>query len=494
MLELEEELGSYIDITMKNSAEIARLQQETVEQRDQIGMLEKDLHLNNLDIQHLTYQQNQMTKTVEECCNFEEHTKTSLTKLDKRIRHLRKYSDVLFEKVSNLNKNYTKVDEQLADLKNSTAFVLNNQNVKTDIFKNSLPDENAPMTESIGQFFQTFEGSGQLEEEYLISNLVTTGKTVIETTSGEELGSGDTLYDKTDLQSEINTHGAQIGLLQKLYNDMLRITMKLETKVSSIQLGDFMQQLQTSVVNMTQNIITMEQWKVASSHIVNSTQTNQNHIMDLTHMIVNNTNKIGDLYWKSSSTQQLAQQQFNVLRMHIIQMNNSLQDMQEELQKQKRKNQEKPLYTNEFPGEQNMANLKSRLDNLALQVLFSDNRLSRLESSVLNESLFSCQKHGTDMYQNNKITRIEQEISQTKETTILLKDMVKRLDHGLYMVHSKSKNNSMTMKQLGTYGKKLEQYIPIIDAIQREILHFKYQLPTGKYGLIFPLYFYDKNV
>lgn len=55
-------------------------------------------------------------------------------------------------------------------------------------------------------------------------------------------------------------------------------------------------------------------------------------------------------------------------------------------------------------NEQQEAVLTSRLDDLALQLVYSDNRLSHVETRMLNASLSTCRKSNSDLYQVSLIT------------------------------------------------------------------------------------------
>ncbi|KAK3088877.1 hypothetical protein FSP39_024886 [Pinctada imbricata] len=330
------------------------------------------------------------------------------------------------------------------------------------------------------------EGSGELDQEGYLYPAGPSGPDV-------EMGSGsDFPIDKShkyylkiqDFIQEIKVRDLEISGLHDLYFDLEDQMERMESRLTSIQLGHFMEKLQQSLVNFTQNVITLDQWRTASADIVNSTQLNQQQIQGLTRMILNNTNHLSDLEWKVTNVNSLSYQQFNVLRMHVIQLNNTVQDIKEDLQKRKKvqghhhQNHHRNNLGNHLPPQTNLDVILSRLDDIGLQIVFNENRISKLEIQILNRTLSECQKFNNDRHQDDRILFLERNKRTLEEKIAKTNEIIKRLDHGVYRVYSMARNHtdmlSTVFKDLGRFA----TYVPLIISSQGEIDNFRLHLPT----------------
>jgi len=242
----------------------------------------------------------------------------------------------------------------------------------------------------------------------------------------------DNYVEKSDFEEENKQLRVMLNHYVSKSDTMTKTVQELEEKVASIKLGSFVQILQDSLMNFTQNVITLDQWKVSSNQIVNTTLYNHDQIIKLTNMVIENQGQGHDLMWKVNNHEMLVDQQYNILRMYIIRLNNSLEDMREHIKKlengqtrtvnnnnfqyhsgfygnlnsnQYRDNvqfesKDDQDYENQSSDEANRNNggpslhpdivktLMSRLDQLGLQIVFNQNRIANMEVKVYSQMSF----------------------------------------------------------------------------------------------------------
>lgn len=375
-------------------------------------------------------------------------------------------------------------------------------------------------------------GSGDFHDDIIPSFHKDSDIHASEKTDTGEHGSGETIYEgsgetvdgqstvlppfiNVDLSSYVKREEFQhentilkemLGMYVNHYTNLTTKIKEMDMRITNIQLGNFMQSLQESLINFTQNVITLDQWKVSSTQIVNSTLSNQDQINKLTNMVVENSDKMADLRWKISSNELLSSQQFNILRMYVIRLNNSLEDMKEHISEIEKKmskyvhsgNQYNGFYGYQsafHPGNQPAGSLEngtnndipqdkfitlmSRLDELGLQVVFNQNRLGNLEVKLLNESLFTCRKYNMDSYQDSQLATHETVLKSNANSLMLIHELVKELDDTVQALNSEMKLNSKRIRTTTSKLNSLHKIIPAMVMIKKEVDHFKLQLPTG---------------
>lgn len=391
---------------------------------------------------------------------------------------------------------------------------LTNQNQEYSLTTQKLPiNQNYHTNIEIVEF-----GSGDYHDDIALQPEESTR----EAESGET-GSGETIYESSgevdkettilppfvDLSKfvEISEFQRENEILKEMLGvyitQNLNLTVQLqeiETRVNSIQLGKFMHNLQNSLINFTQNVITLDQWKVSSSQIVNSTLTNQDQINKLTAMVIGNSDKVADMTWKLSSHEHLSHQQFSILKMHIIRLNNSMEDMKEQINDLEKKQTKVPLTGYHFGGyrsafgpssgeqsdtqsdipEDRFITLMSRLDELGLQVVFNQNRLGNIEVKLLNESLYTCRKYNMDTYQDSQLSSHDNVIKSNTQAIYLTRDYVKELDKAIQDVNSEIKIQRQRVRTIYSNLQYLRGFIPAVRLLQKEVHHFKQQLPKGR--------------
>lgn len=342
---------------------------------------------------------------------------------------------------------------------------------------------------------RTDDPSGTIDPEFLIPKS-DVNKDWNEVGSGE-VGSGETMpvlpthshynfVKKGDLLLELQERDLEITTLLDMYDNLKKGLAVMEGRIHEIQLGNFMEHLQESFINFTQNVLTMDQWKMASGQLINTTQVNQQQISSLTNMIFNNSHFLRELEMKISNAQSLSYQQFTLLRIHIIQLNNTVQDMKEEWNRnwknrvQNTQSLPPPVHVHTIKnGHENLETLHSRIEDIALQVVYNENRIAKLEIKMLNESLSECKKVNADIYQDARIQHVENSMMKISEASEFIKKILTQVQQEMYQEYLVNRNQSEVINVIIQDIGKVDQILPQISSVQQQIYLYQQMLPQG---------------
>lgn len=483
-------------------ADIVQLKQTVAEMQIRLTRMEEMLDEQKIQFIQYNFEQNQLKSELMPYKKLKDSTRRSIRKMDK---NLTKYS----AKVEILSSQYQNLSESFFNLQHLHYKVIKSNEEKFVNFEKFINKSENHM--SPGQLFNELQskllkksrnftniisqdtefGSGEIETDYILSHKEEI-QNKVDTDSID--GSGEIPREKPhrhknyvaipEFRNELNLRDDEISNLYDIYYILYKQMSRVEDRLSSIHLGKFMEQLQNSLLNFTENVLTLDQWKMTSSGIINSTQFNHHQITTLSNMIVNNTNYLHNLEWKLTNIQSLGYQQFHLLRMHIIKLNNTVQDMKEEINKWHKNGHGTPNQNSQTNPvtmtTKNLDTLTSRVEDLALQIIYNENRIAKLEIKVLNESLLQCKKENTDIYQDSKILQVQKDVHKLAEGGMLAKNLIRNLDQAFYRLHTTNVNQSETIATLIKDTQTLGKYLPVIIDIQREIINYKFQLPKGK--------------
>ncbi|XP_070175817.1 protein scabrous-like [Littorina saxatilis] len=288
------------------------------------------------------------------------------------------------------------------------------------------------------------------------------------------------------LDAAVSKRDESLERVQGNVADLGTTVSRLAGQMASLRLSEFMERLQSSLVNFTHNVLTLEQWQLASEQLMNSTQRTQLKISHLASRVMEQAEMTSEVQMTSRNNQLLSERQYRLLQAHVIRLNNSLQDLQEHVsslgQAQPRTHDPTRLSAS-LPGsragnEQQEAVLTSRLDDLALQLVYSDNRLSHVETRMLNASLSTCRKSNSDLYQDANLLRIDQHMTGAQRDLALLKETVKRLDLGLYRLHGSAKSNQHAVRKVQGQIKDVHAVKAKVHMLRKEVDNLLFQLPS----------------
>ncbi|KAL8575678.1 hypothetical protein ACOMHN_055867 [Nucella lapillus] len=236
--------------------------------------------------------------------------------------------------------------------------------------------------------------------------------------------------------------------------------------------------------NFTCKVVTLDQWHTASQQMLNATERTQRRLAALESRVTDNAQMTSDLHLTSEEQRAMAQRQYRTLQTYVIQLNNSLQDLTErvDILDPSKSHPGRPPY-GPYSGSsskrrQQGAAMTSRLDNLALQLVYSENRLSHLETQVLNSSLNSCRKTNSDLYQDASLLRVDKQMSQAQRDIVTLKDTVKRLDLGLYRLHGNSKGTQEALRKVTGQVNDMAHTASKVEALKSEVDNLLFQMPV----------------
>ncbi|WAR30621.1 SCA-like protein, partial [Mya arenaria] len=411
------------------------------------------------------------------------------------------------------------VTNQKADiLTNEFKDLTNHHNSKIEIvefgsgeYEDELQSKYEEETNKIGEKYPKnkqnplFYGSGETIQE---------GSGEIGSGDTEELPPFDKIYftkyvEKTDFYKENMRLKIILNDYVEKYANMSQTLQNVESKLANIQLGNFMQNLQESIMNFTQNVITVDQWKLSSNQIVNSTLYNQDQVIKLTNMVLDSQDKVTDLNWKLYNNQMMSDQQLNILRMYIIKLNNSMEDLKEDIKKLERADSHvvnnkfqypsfygyqtgyKVQYSTHDETDLNQSEnddtdntkqgptvnsdtvqlIMSKLEELGLQIVFNQNRLGNLEVKILNDTLTSCRKFNMDTAQDTQLASHESIIKSNANSIILTHNLVRELEQIVKLNNRKIRGTENAVT-------RLQGIIPAMVAMKREMENFLETLPS----------------
>ncbi|KAL4219568.1 Fibroleukin [Mactra antiquata] len=554
--DLNKKLQTYHNEMMIGTAEVVQIRQLVTENYDKTVTLGEETQDNSILMEGMTLFQkeankeirrfkeykeraakrfHQLTNQVEKCQENVVQLQTDLKNITQEFRAIQHSQGNITSELNSLRDLswviQSDLNETISNITSccNTQPILTNQNAEystsNNKFQNPSNQKQAPskLTNHIeilnfgsGEVYDEYgsqleEGTNSIDLGNYYSNSENgSGETVSE--GSGELGSGDTelpplRYDLKDyihrdiFNAEKMKWEGNFMDLSMQYENITRFMEELDTRVRSIQLGNFMQNLQESLINFTQNVITLDQWKISSNQIVNSTIYNQDQIVKLTNMVVENADKVVDLNRKVANGDLLSSQQYMVLKRYVIQLNNSVEDIKEQLQLSERR--QHSLYNtqyqatyyrhqtgyhsseNRFEEDQstgpnnNLLNMmKSQLDDLGLQIVFNQNRLGNLEVKLLNESLYSCRKYNIDAYQDSQLANQELVIKSNTQSIMLIHNLVKELDDTVRSVYMQMKYTERKIKVTSGNLDSLRGIIPAMVGIKKEVDNFLFTLPT----------------
>ncbi|XP_046365878.2 uncharacterized protein LOC124141800 [Haliotis rufescens] len=539
---MERRTRQYRDTMIKAEAEVVQLRQHIVELRERFGAIEEQSTNIKLDITRLDFQQretkHEMTlvkdarpfeddhvfevrHNMSQLMSVKEDLFQSYVSLMEDVQGLRKKEKTNSDSISKLQNRYGNVVKILkVHVKDQRRHGRNVNRLELNQTNDSLVWTNEDLDSGDGSGDMSFEsrmsrpntgppdaeeGSGDgdgVDVDTLLPTLNTSSVNgvnvvdledrlqVLEQQVKGKLDNADREELEARIKDLLKTHDSYFEQeilkrdtdIENVEQQMVRMGEKIhgvESRVLSIQLGDFMQKLQESLINFTQNVITLDQWKMASDQIINSTQFNQQQIAQMTNMILNNSRAVGQMDWKMTDQRLLSDQQYRVLRMHIIRLNNSVQDLREHVEYLGSIKSGSPTTAHQQPGyTPPSGDVMSRVEDLALQIIYNENRIANLESKVLNQTLFQCQKSSKDLYQDGRLLTLEKEMSAMTSQGLLLSEMIKRVDRALYRVHSNCKNNTVFLHKLWSKAATWQLYMPIISLVQQEVTNLLTTVPT----------------
>lgn len=256
--------------------------------------------------------------------------------------------------------------------------------------------------------------------------------------------------------------------VERLQNIVLNLSLdlaKLENNVLSLQKNEEIVKTQQTVANFTQYMIALDQWRVSSPLIINTTQENQEQLDILGELILNNTNRLGKLEVKLIDHRYLMEHTEVTFERELHRINETLKKVRH------RTHHHDHAMTEELA--QQFEDLHSKLEQLG-------SRLINVEVKVLNSSLNTCSKQQADFYQDIKLKEMNKKLDKMQESILVHRETLTRTDRGLYRLHLDIKSHKDAIDTLKRESKKMSSYKPEFKAMQEEVTKFLHHLPQGK--------------
>ncbi|XP_076454962.1 uncharacterized protein LOC143289753 [Babylonia areolata] len=294
------------------------------------------------------------------------------------------------------------------------------------------------------------------------------------------------LKNRTErLEAALTERDGRLERVQSEMGDLGVSLSRLAGQVASFRLGELMDRVQTSWVNFSAGVVTLDQWELVNRQMVNTTERTQRRLTELGRRVADNAQVTSDLQMTLEEQRAMSERQYRVLQTHVIRLNNSLQDVREGMDavSSRKSYSDRPAHGRQLSGpsskrSQQGAVLMSRVDDLALQLVYSDNRLSRLETQLLNSSLSACRKSNSDLYQDASLLRVDQHLSEAQRDLVTLKDTVKRLDLGLYRLHGNSKATQEALRKVKGQVNDAVHVAGKVEALRTEVDNLLFQTPS----------------
>jgi paraquat-inducible protein B len=161
------------------------------------------------------------------------------------------------------------------------------------------------------------------------------------------------------------------------------------------------------------------------------------------------------------------------------------EDWNRKIHNKKTQNLPPPVYVHTIDnGNSNMETLKSRLEDIALQVVYNENRITKLELKIINESLLECKKANADIYQDAKIMQIENSVMKMSEASKMVKIILNQIRRELYQEFATNRNQSEVISIIIQDIGKIDKIIPRIAYLQDQIDFFQFMLPEGNFNTV----------
>lgn len=254
--------------------------------------------------------------------------------------------------------------------------------------------------------------------------------------------------------------------LTKIYDMFSNLSLEVRNFKNHIQSNDLeneIQHLQETTLNLTERVATIESMQMSESDLGSEPQSSEDAVQ-IAKMVANHTRKFQDMEHKLVMRQNNAfQKQHTSLQKHMLQLvNTSASNLQRTIDQIQNK------YDNK---------LNEKLKHMNREMHGVSDKVTSLETQILNVSLSSCQKVNNDLQQDIKLRDAEKNIMKLKAATSSNKDQIKRVEYRLYRMHHWMKNHTGILDILKTKTESLYQYMPMFDQMEEDIYNLRLHLP-----------------
>ncbi|XP_064616634.1 angiopoietin-related protein 1-like [Liolophura sinensis] len=253
--------------------------------------------------------------------------------------------------------------------------------------------------------------------------------------------------------------------MERLQSKVLNLSLdlaKLENNILLLHKDGEIMKTQQEAANFTQYMIALDQWRISSPLIINTTQENQEQLDILGELILNNTNRLGKLEVKLLDHRYLMEHTELTFERELHRINETLKKVRH------RTHHHDHAMTEE---------LAQQFEDMHLKLEQLGSRLMNIEVKVLNSSLNTCAKQQADFYQDIKLKEMNKKLDKMQESILVHRETLTRTDRGLYRLHLDIKSHKDAIDTLKRESKKMSSYKPEFKAMQEEVTKFLHHLP-----------------
>ncbi|KAH9507617.1 hypothetical protein Btru_051619 [Bulinus truncatus] len=184
--------------------------------------------------------------------------------------------------------------------------------------------------------------------------------------------------------------------------------------------------------------------------------------------ITNAVSKLEDRFFK---VQNASQKSFRHLQGHIINLNNTMQDLRERIHHKGNV----PIST--ISRDQT----KDMLDSINIQLLYNANRLGSLETAMLNHSLVHCSGTRAELQHNILYKLLTFDL--LKEVRLhSLEEKVRHLDLNLYRLQSQGKDMNTKLSRFQLHVPVTQSILSHVTQLRKEVSNLMFSLPKDVGG------------
>ncbi|CAH1785702.1 unnamed protein product [Owenia fusiformis] len=443
-------------------------------------------------VEQIQNELNNLTDTVK---SERGHTRAALVRLQEdlakvhAVRHHKTKTDNHHYNTNNKNVDDDKalqqdngleavIDEDLipTDVDGKTNMkIIQNRAKKQPHNQQNIPQHRvAHLENKISRFPEEVEGSGEVDGdsgsqwEHILSGLEERDNT-IQHEIKELLKEKDTLSNKVGkIEQDITNKD---GKLVELNRKILSLTDHIETLEETLQeqnqrtLEEELETFKNIMMNFTEQVFTLDNWRMKSKKHVNITYENRKDIEDMVIYVKDNIAKITNLetivYKDSKETNrklELIQRKYNQLNKTVEVVGTRVQNHYQRFQRL-------------FNG------VDYKFTKAAENYNRNKDKIAHLEVNYLNASLTYCMENNKDLIQDLKFTSITKSITKLESLGKDARNAVSKFDKGLQMVHENENRRAAEIKSLQTQTAECAKVIPKLKVIEKEVKNFVTQLP-----------------
>ncbi|GFN92904.1 protein scabrous-like [Plakobranchus ocellatus] len=271
---------------------------------------------------------------------------------------------------------------------------------------------------------------------------------------------------KVIFRKELAKRDTIIGGLNEIATQNSMMVTELAKQVSMIKMEEFISKLQEALENFTKKVITLDQWKTFTDKLVKAANLNKNEILALRQSQNKTSHRIGKLETDTTTVKTSTQRWHRNLQGHVIRLNNTVQDMREQIDRKLDLQQAKAL---QGMGTPTRSEVQAEIESLHIQLLYNANRLSSVETKMLNTTLESCKQSAQDYKQAAQLLTLQDRYDYVRGEIHLLQEKVKHMEMVVYRTQKEIISKDIIMEGLRSQVKGIAPALSSVEILKEEM-------------------------